>query len=159
MRGENFFAMHALRKVDNVVHLKSWVDRQLHKNRPFNDESELYAYGDAIGLGQPGVFIDRHTGGMSFTIGNAKPGTLLRVGAMSMKRRRVVKAMELSVSSGWTFGNAPRDVRVRVTLNASELRRMGVTAGGRLALQTLDGTERGDITWLPVLTEEQIRPR
>jgi len=151
--------MHALEKLDNVVHLKTWVDRQVHKNRPFNDESQLYAYGDAIGLGQPGVFIDRHTGGMSFTIGNAKPGTTVRIGAMSMKRRRVVKAMELPVNDGWTFGNAPRDVRVRVSLTASELRRMGVSAGARLALQTLDGPERGDITWLPVLSEEQIRPR
>lgn len=151
--------MHALSTVDNVVHLKTWVDRQVHKNRPFNDEAQLYAYGDAIGLGQPGVFIDRHTGALSFTIGNAKPGTTLRIGAMSVKRRRVVKAMELPVESGWTFGNAPRDVRVRVTLNPSELRRMGVTPGARLALQTLDGVERGDITWLPVLSEAEIRPR
>jgi hypothetical protein len=150
--------MHAL-NVDNVVHLKTWVDRQVHKNRPFNEDAQLYAYGDAIGLGQPGVFIDRHTGGMSFTIGNAKPGTTLRIGAMSLKRRRVVKAMELPVAAGWTFGNAPSDVRVRVTLTSSELRRMGVLAGGKLALQTLDGSERGDITWLPVLSEEQIRPR
>src|ERR1700752_4019027 len=118
--------MHALEKIDNVVHLKSWVDRQVHKNRPFNEEALLYAYGDAIGLGQPGVFIDRHTGGLSFTIGNAKPGTTLRIGAMSLKRRRVVKAMELPVESGWTFGNAPRDLRVRVTLTPAELRRMGV---------------------------------
>lgn len=151
--------MHALSNVDNVVHLKTWVDRQVHPNRPFNDDALLYAYGDAIGLGQPGVFIDRHTGGLSFTIGNATPGTTVRIGAMSMKRRRVVKAMELPVASGWTFGNSPRDVRVRVSLSASELRRMGISAGGRLALQTLDGSERGDITWLPVLTEEQIRPR
>lgn len=151
--------MHALETVDNVVHLKSWVDRQLHPNAPFNDRAQLYAYGDAIGLGQPGVFVDRQSGSMSFTVGNAKPGTTLRIGAMSMKRRRVVKAMEFPVVNGWTFGNAPRDLRVRVSLSASDLRRMGVTPGSRLALQTLDGAERGDITWLPVLTEEQIRPR
>src|SRR4051812_37202347 len=112
--------MHALsNSLDNVVQLKSWIDRQVHKNRPFNEDGLLYAYGDAIGLGQPGLFIDRHTGALSFTIGNAKPGTTLRVGAMSIKRRRVVKAMELPVEKGWTFGNVPRDMRVRVTLSAS----------------------------------------
>ncbi|MBK7859189.1 MAG: hypothetical protein IPJ65_11325 [Archangiaceae bacterium] len=152
--------MHALAsRLDNVVHLKTWVDRQVHKNRPFNDEGLLYAYGDAIGLGQPGVFIDRHTGAMSLVVGNAKPGTLLRIGAMSVKRRRVVKAMELPIETGWTFENAPHDLRVRISLSASELRRMGLVAGGKLALQTLDGSERGDITWLPVLTENQARPR
>jgi hypothetical protein len=151
--------MHALPNLDNVVHLKTWVDRQVHKNRPFNEESQLYAYGDAIGLGQPGVFIDRHSGALSFTVGNARPGTTLRIGAMSSRRRRVVKAMELAVEKGWTFGNAPRDVRVRVSLNATELRRMGIAAGSKLALQTLDGAERGDITWLQVHSEEEIRPR
>lgn len=151
--------MSALPSLDNVVHLKSWVDRELHRNRPFNDDAQLYAYGDAIGLGQAGVFVDRHTGGLSFTVGNATPGTRLRIGAMSSQRRRVLKAMELPVEQGWTFANAPRDVRVRVTFTASELRRMGIAPGGRLALQTLDGDERGDITWLPVLREEDIRPR
>src|SRR5256885_8241179 len=143
--------MHALsNKFDNVVQLKTWVDRQVHKNRPFNDDALLYAYGDAIGLGQPGVFVDRHSGVLSFTIGNARAGTTLRIGAMSIKRRRVVKAMELPVEKGWTFSNAPKDLRVRVTLTASDLRRMGIVAGARLALQTLEGSERGDITWLPV---------
>lgn len=152
--------MHALsNSLDNVVHLKTWVDRQVHKNRPFNEDSQLYAYGDAIGLGQAGVFIDRHTGGLSFTVGNAKAGTTLRIGAMSVKRRRVVKAMELPVQTGWTFGNAPRDLRVRITLSPTELRRMGVVPGTKLALQTLDGSERGDITWLPVHSEADIRPR
>ncbi|MBL8954532.1 MAG: hypothetical protein JNK82_27380 [Myxococcaceae bacterium] len=153
--------MHALTRneaVDNVVHLKTWVDRQVHENRPFNEDALLYAYGDAIGLGQPGVFVDRH-GGMCFTIGNAKAGTTVRIGAMSIKRRRVVKAMELPIERGFTFGNTPRDLRVRVSLTASELRRMGVSPGTRLGLQTLDGAERGDITWLHVLTEEQVRPR
>ena len=151
--------MHALQPLDNVVQLKTWVDRQVHKNRPFNDDAQLYAYGDAIGLGQPGVFVDRLSGGMSFTVGNAKAGTTLRVGAMSHKRRRVVKALELPVERGWTFANAPRDLRVRVTLTASELRRMGVAPGGRLGLQVLEGPERGDITWLQVHTEDEIRPR
>lgn len=152
--------MHALQNhVDNVVHLKTWVDRQVHRNRPFNDDAQLYAYGDAIGLGQPGIFVDRHTGSLSFTVGNAKPGTTLRIGAMSSRRRRVVKAMELAVEKGWTFGNSPRDVRVRVSLNATELRRMGIAPGTKLALQALDGPERGDITWLPVFSEEEIRPR
>jgi hypothetical protein len=152
--------MHALsNRLDNVVQLKTWVDRQVHKNRPFNDDGLLYAYGDAIGLGQPGVFVDRQSGTLSFTVGNAKIGTVLRIGAMSVKRRRVVKAMEVPVEQGWTFGNAPRDLRVRVTLSPSELRRMGLAPGGKLALQTLDGSERGDITWMPVLTEEEIRPR
>ena len=151
--------MHALsNNLDNVVQLKTWVDRQVHKNRPFNEEGLLYAYGDAIGLGQPGLFIDRH-GSLSFTVGNAKAGTQLRIGAMSVKRRRVVKAMEIAVETGWTFGNHPRDLRVRINLSASELRRMGVAPGGKLALQTLDGSERGDITFLPVYSEEEIRPR
>jgi len=156
---DNFQVMHALKQIDNVVHLTSWVDRQVHKNQPFNDDAKLYAYGDAIGLGQVGVFVDRHTGGLSFTVGNTKPGTTLRIGAMSLKRRRVVKALELQVGKGWTFGNAPLDSRLRVTLGPSDLKRMGIQAGTKLALQTLDGTERGDITWINVFSEEEIRPR
>ena len=158
--------MHALSTMpesSNVIPLdasaKSWVDRKVAKNRPFNEDDQLYAYGDAIGLGQPGVFVDRHTGGLSFTIGNAKPGTTLRIGAMSLKRRRVVKALELPVEGGWTFSNAPRDIKVRVNLNSAELRRMGIQPGIRLALQTLDADGRGDITWVPLHREEDIRPR
>ena len=151
--------MHALRTPDNVIALKTWVSRKLHKNQPFNEGTQLYAYGDAIGLGQPGVFVDRHSGTLSFTIGNAKPGTTVRIGAMSQKRRRVVKALELPMATGWTFSNAPRDLRVRVTLTAIDLKRMGIAPGAQLALQTLNGAELGDITWLPVLSENEIRPR
>jgi hypothetical protein len=160
--------MHALAQVSsNVIPLptaldastKSWMDRQVSKNRPFNEDGALYAYGDAIGLGQPGVFVDRHSGGLSFTVGNAAPGTVLRIGAMSLKRRRVVKALELPVEGGWTFNNAPRDVKVRVNLTATDLRRMGIHPGVKLALQTLGADGRGDITWLPIHREDEIRPR
>jgi hypothetical protein len=155
--------MQAMRALSNVYVLptanKSWVDRQLHKNRPFNDDGQLYAYGDAIGLGQPGVFVDRLSGGLTFTVGNSKPGTVLRIGVMSDKRRRVVKAMEFPVARGWVFGNAPRDVRMQVALSATDLKRMGIHAGVKLALQELDGPNRGDITWLQVHSEEEIRPR
>jgi hypothetical protein len=158
--------MHALSLSSNVIPLptaldastKSWMDRKVTKNRPFNEDGSLYAYGDAIGLGQPGVFVDRH-GGLSFTIGNAAPGTVLRIGAMSLKRRRVVKALELPVESGMTFNNSPRDVKVRVNLSATDLRRMGIHPGIKLALQTVGNDGRGDITWLPVHREDEIRPR
>jgi hypothetical protein len=139
--------------------MRSWTDRKLIKNRPFNEDGQLYAYGDAIGLGQPGLFIERNHGGLSFTIGNATPGTTLRIGAMSLKRRRVVKALEVPVQTGWTFSNAPKDVRVRVNLSPSELRRMGIHVGMKLAVQALDAEGRGDITWLPVHSEVEIRPR
>ena len=144
--------------VPNRDEAEASQERRVMRNAPFNEQGQLYLFGDAIGLGQPGVFLDRARGTISFTVGNAKVGTTLRIGAMSSKRRRVVKALEVPVTAGWTFGNTPRDTRVTVTMSAMDCKRMGLTRGAKLAVQAVDRGSRGDITWVPLWNEQDIRP-